>query len=224
MNAIARRLAWREVQKYIRINDEDWPDRLAPEDIATIHAWDGKSAYPDRNKAEALLSILNDEIRAGRLDVIDVVRKEWPVGFVEGTSHPDDEISRKVIKCQDAARILSPLTLGPYLKYWLSPFLAPRDETPPDAVSVSKSNQKTHKLNNQVRELDAVINLAIANAVDSNNYHAVWGALKELALSGVVPFSGVVDEKKGLEYTKSNEKKAYFSKNALRNRMARRTR
>lgn len=73
----------------------------------------------------------------------------------------------------------------------------------------------------QTRMLNSEINEAKSKATDPNDYHAVWTVLKEMAICESPPFSGRIDPKMGLEFTNDKEEKAFFSKNALRNRMRR---
>lgn len=88
--------------------------------------------------------------------------------------------------------------------------------------SVSEPNKiLTHKLKHRVRELASEIDRAKTQATSPDDYHAVWVALREMALSEAASFSGMIDETKGLEYTRANGKKEYFSKDALRKRMIR---
>ena len=89
------------------------------------------------------------------------------------------------------------------------------------ALAKPPSSDLLHKIKNRSQELDAEIELAKTKATDGNDFHSVWFALKEIALSGTSPFTGMADKKKGLEYMKANGESAWFSKNALRSRMGR---
>jgi hypothetical protein len=80
------------------------------------------------------------------------------------------------------------------------------------------SNVTRHKLKSRKHELDSVIQSAKKIASDPDDYHSVWTALKELALSGTPPFTGGVNEKT-LEYTNSKNEVVHFSKDALRKRL-----
>lgn len=122
MTDIARRLAWKEVQHLVRVTSDDWPERLPPCDIGQLHAWDGCKV--DRLKADALESLLIDEISAGRLRAQTVKRIEWPLVFgCDDADWEDWEITRDVVSGDDVARALGSVELGRYLKVWLQPFL-----------------------------------------------------------------------------------------------------
>ncbi|SFU93913.1 hypothetical protein [Pseudoduganella namucuonensis] len=74
-----------------------------------------------------------------------------------------------------------------------------------------------HRTKSRVRLLDTEIKRAW-EAVGSADHHAVWTALKEMALQSTSPFTGTIDPEKGLEYWKE-DKLAYLSKDALRKRI-----
>lgn len=87
------------------------------------------------------------------------------------------------------------------------------------SASVANNGVTTNRLRNRKQELDSEIALAKEKATDPSDYHSVWNALRELALTETAPFTGIVDDDKGLQYTNAREVKAYFSKDALRKRM-----
>ena len=92
-------------------------------------------------------------------------------------------------------------------------------ETKEKASSLTIAASTKHLLSGRKQELDAEIEKAKAAAIDPADYHSVWTRLKEFALSGELPFTGRANEKNSLEYTSSQNKLEYFSKDALRKRM-----
>jgi len=79
----------------------------------------------------------------------------------------------------------------------------------------------THKIKRRTHPLGALIDTAKEQAVDATDPKSVWPNLKKMALSEELPFTGEVDDKKGLAYTNAENKQAYFSLNALRQKMGR---
>ncbi|MYN10285.1 hypothetical protein [Pseudoduganella aquatica] len=86
----------------------------------------------------------------------------------------------------------------------------PSDKAPEQSI--------VHRTRNRVRLLDAEI-LRAKVVAGTNDHHAVWTALKEMALQSISPFTGEVDGEKGLAYSKEKGI-GYLSKDALRKRMA----
>lgn len=109
---------------------------------------------------------------------------------------------------------LSPIREQPIRRADLVKFI-----TKQETLSVQVGTGATqHKLKTRRYELDAEIESAKKKASDPDDYHSVWIALKELAISGMPPFTGFADDKT-LGYTTSKNELASFTKGALRKRL-----
>lgn len=93
-----------------------------------------------------------------------------------------------------------------------------KPETPSEKTA--SASTRTVTVQSRRSELAAEIKVAKSKATDQADYHSVWNVLREMALAGTPPFTGDVSGGR-LAYTNINGKLAHFTKNALRNRMAR---
>lgn len=85
------------------------------------------------------------------------------------------------------------------------------------SIEAKGGTNRTHLIKTRTRFLDAEIERAKSTA-GTIDHHAIWTVLKEMALQGVSPFTGNIDKKKGIEYSKDTSV-AHFSKDALRKRL-----